>query len=112
MDHGLVAAEGTALELKRQISGDIIEIGMAPQHYKQAEVLLNRREDIIETHTAADKIKLYVNAGEKALPEILPLLADAGIPVKTIEMSRPSLDEVFLKMTGHLMTNGEKENAQ
>lgn len=112
MDHGLVAAEGTALELKRQISGDIIEIGIAPQHYKQAEVLLNRREDIIETHTAADKIKLYVNAGEKALPEILPLLADAGIPVKTIEMSRPSLDEVFLKMTGHLMTNGEKENAQ
>lgn len=112
MDHGIVAAEGTSLELKRQISGDIIEIGMSPQYFKQAEILLDGRPDVFEIHAAGDKIKLYVEAGERALPDILPLLVNAGITVKTIEMSRPSLDDVFLKITGHLITNDEKENMQ
>lgn len=112
MDHGAVAAQGTALELKRQVSGDIIEIGMNPQYFGQAETLLGKRPGILELHISDGTVKLYVAAGEKALPEILALLINAGIPVKTIEMSRPSLDEVFLKLTGHSLSNGEKEKAQ
>ena len=112
MDRGAVAAEGTALELKRQISGDIIEIGLAPQHFSQAGKLLSGQSGVLEMRSSADKIKLYVDAGDKALPAILPLLTNAGIPVRTIEMSRPSLDEVFLKTTGHSIKNGDKEVEQ
>ena len=111
MDQGTVAAEGTALELKRQIAGDIIEIGMERTYFEQANVLLKARNDIKETLTTENTIKLYVEAGEKSLPEILPLLVEAKIPIASIEMSRPSLDEVFFRKTGHSLKNGtEKEH--
>ena len=93
MDNGIVAAEGTALELKRQISGDIIEIGISPADFSQAKSLLASRKDIHEIQETKKAIKLYVEAGESALPEILPMFVNAGITVRTIEMSRPSLDE-------------------
>ena len=112
MDHGLVVAQGTALELKREISGDIIEIGMDRVYFEKAKALLQNRSDIHEVLETGKTIKLYVEAGEKALPEVLPLFVNAQIPLTTIEMNRPSLDEVFLKVTGHSIVNGEKEIAQ
>jgi ABC-2 type transport system ATP-binding protein len=101
MDNGTVVAKGTALELKRQIAGDVIEIGMNSVYFEQAKALLKPRADVNEILTLDKSIKLYIEAGEKALPEILPLFVEAKIPITTIEMSRPSLDEVFLKKTGH-----------
>lgn len=110
MDHGEIVAEGSTPELKRQISGDIIEIGMDPVYFEQAKALLKARRDINETLTLGKIMKLYVEAGEKALPEILPLFVEAKIPIITLEMSRPSLDEVFLRKTGHSLRNElEKE---
>jgi ABC-2 type transport system ATP-binding protein len=112
MDHGTVVAEGTALELKRQIAGDVIEIGMNSVYFEQAKALLKPRTDVNEILTLESTLKLYVEVGEKALPEILPLFVEAKIPITTLEMSRPSLDEVFLKKTGHsLRNNTEKEIA-
>jgi ABC-2 type transport system ATP-binding protein len=113
MDHGTVVAEGTALELKRQISGDIIEVGMNTVYFEKARALLESRTDINEIMTMENSIKLYIDAGEKALPEILPLFVEAKIPITTIEMSRPSLDEVFLKKTGHQLERDQgKETVQ
>jgi ABC-2 type transport system ATP-binding protein len=109
MDHGMVVAEGTALELKRQISGDIIEIGIDTALFEKAKAMLSGRTDIYELSMERDKLKMYVEAGDKALPEILAGFAREELPVRTIEMSRPSLDEVFLKKTGHSIQNGEKE---
>ncbi|MEI6101133.1 MAG: DUF4162 domain-containing protein, partial [Eubacteriales bacterium] len=111
MDHGNIVAEGTALELKRQVSGDIIEIGMDAALFDKAKSILSERTDILEVQTQRDKIKLYAQAGDRALPQILLQFSNAGIIVRTIEMSRPSLDEVFLKKTGYSLTNGEKEGA-
>lgn len=111
MNHGMVVAEGTALELKRQISGDIVEIGMDKSLFEQAKALLKSRNDVFEILAMDNALKLYVEAGEKALPEILPLLAGAGIRISTIEMSRPSLDEVFLKKTGRKLADDEEKEA-
>ena len=112
MDRGSVAAEGTALELKRRIAGDIVEIGMEPRCLPRARALLEGREQIREIQATEESLKLYVEAGEKALPELLPALVAENIPVTTIEMARPSLDEVFLITTGHTLKNGTgKEGA-
>lgn len=110
MDHGEIVAEGSSLELKRQISGDIIEIGMNPVYLEQARVLLKERNDIFEIIIKEKILKLYVEAGEKVLPEILPLFVEAKIPVITLEMSRPSLDEVFLRKTGHSLETSSKRS--
>ena len=82
-------------------------------YFEKAKSLMTGRGDIKETLTMEDSIKLYVEAGEKALPEILPLFVDAKIPITAIEMTRPSLDEVFLRTTGHALENAsEKELAK
>ena len=46
------------------------------------------------------ELAVYVNDGASAIPSIMHLLSGQGIEVKTISMSRPSLDDVFLKYTG------------
>ncbi|ADU28235.1 ATP-binding cassette domain-containing protein [Ethanoligenens harbinense] len=111
MDHGTVAAQGTVLELKRQVAGDIITIGMAPDAFGRAEALLRPRADVKELRRADGLLKLYVEAGEKALPEILPLLVEENIAVTTVEMTRVSLDEVFLKMTGRSLLDEDRKEA-
>jgi ABC-2 type transport system ATP-binding protein len=112
MDKGSIAAQGTALELKRQIAGDIIKIGMDEAYFERAIQLLLKRMDIKEIHTAEDSLKLYVESGETALPAVLPMLVSAGIRITSAELGRPSLDEVFLRTTGHSIKNGDKEEIQ
>jgi len=46
------------------------------------------------------QIRLYVERGEAAMPAILRLLDGAGLDLETISLSRPSLDDVFLRKTG------------
>ena len=111
MDHGKVVAEGTASDLKRQIAGDIIKIGLKNKYIEKAKTLLETRTDIHEIQVTDNAVKLYVEAGEKALPELLPILVEACIPITTIELNRPSLNEVFLEKTGRALNNGNgKEN--
>lgn len=105
MVHGSVAAQGTSQELKKHIAGDVIKIGMSSEYYEQAKMLLQPRGDIHEIQITDKALKLYIETGEKALPEILPLLVEADIPMTSIEMSRPSLEEVFLKITGYTLEN-------
>lgn len=107
MDHGAVAAEGSALELKRQIAGDIIEIGLNPLDIQAAAELMEARADIKETVVTENSLKFYIEAGEKALPEILPVFVTAKIPILTVELNRPSLNEVFLKKTGYSITSAQ-----
>ena len=109
MDNGAVAAEGTPADLKRQIAGDIISIGMEAVHFERATELLNSLSGIKEMQMTRDCVKLYVENGEKALPEILPLLVGNGVTIRSAELAKPSLDEVFLKKTGHAITNGDQK---
>jgi ABC-2 type transport system ATP-binding protein len=109
MDHGSVVAEGSGAELKQRVTGDVIEIGMDEAHAGRARELLDKRPDIHEVTGAGGEMKLYVDAGERALPEILALLTGAGIRIDTVGMKKPSLDEVFLKLTGHAIDNGKGE---
>src|ERR1035437_3655108 len=59
MDYGKIVAEGTALELKRQIAGDVIEIGMNSAYFQQAATLLQSRTDVNEILMLHNSIKLY-----------------------------------------------------
>lgn len=104
MDHGKIVAEGTPSILKKQISGDIITLGLAKKLHDQVINLLSAqttplREIISEDHS----LRLYVDKGAATLPQILRLLDQANIPLETIQMSVPSLSDVFLKKTGRLL---------
>ncbi|MBZ0285683.1 MAG: ATP-binding cassette domain-containing protein [Anaerolineae bacterium] len=102
MDHGQIVAEGTPDALKRQIAGDVVMLGLDAHNgeLKQAVQLLEAQPFVRELHTDDEQIQLYVERGEEALPSILRLLDGAGLGIRTVTLSRPSLDDVFLRQTG------------
>lgn len=109
MDHGKIVARGTPSELKKQISGDIVTIGFNKGVHEQAKELFTLKHQFVrEAIWENQDLRLYVDRGESALLHILRLLDQAHIPLETINMSLPSLNDVFLKKTGRLLREEAK----
>ena len=88
-------------ELKRQVAGDLVVVGVDGE--REAALELFRPQPFVREASADDEdgtIRLYVDRGESAMPAILRLLDGAGLELKTITLTRPSLDDVFLRQTG------------
>ncbi len=99
IDHGAIVAEGTPLELKRRVSGDVITI--AVDGAADGVLALLRGQPFVREATADEgTLRLYVDHGDQNLPAILRLLDGAGMPPASIGLNRPSLDDVFLRQTG------------
>jgi ABC-2 type transport system ATP-binding protein len=100
MDHGLVVAEGTPEALKRQISGDVLTVGLSTGSVAQAVKLLDGEPFVNRVEPGESEVRLYVDEGATAIPLILRALDGAGVALTSIELHRPSLDDVFLTKTG------------
>lgn len=101
MDNGEVVAEGTPEELKRDISGDVLLVGLTHGRGAEAMKLFDGESYVNRLESVDDKaLRLYVDEGATAIPHILRILDTAGIPLGAIELHRPSLDDVFLTKTG------------
>jgi ABC-2 type transport system ATP-binding protein len=99
IDHGVIAAEGTPDELKRRVSGDVVTLRVAGDD-AVARKLLADQAVVREISTADGTLKLTVEHGEQALPALLRVLDAAAITLESINLSRPTLDDVFLTLTG------------
>jgi ABC-2 type transport system ATP-binding protein len=99
IDHGVIAAEGTPDELKRRISGDVVTLRVT-DHDGTARKLLADQPVVREINAADGTLRLTVERGEQALPSLLRVLDAAGITLESINLSRPTLDDVFLTLTG------------
>jgi ABC-2 type transport system ATP-binding protein len=99
IDHGRIVAEGSPEELKRRISGDLVTLATsgAPQ---TARDVLAKLPDVREASTDGQRLRLVVAHGEEALPGMLRALDAAGITLESIQLARPTLDDVFLTLTG------------
>jgi ABC-2 type transport system ATP-binding protein len=99
IDNGVIVAEGTPDELKRRISGDVVtlRVNCAPD---TATELLGGQPLVREISTTDDALKLTVEHGDEALPLLLRVLDNAGITLRSINLARPTLDDVFLTLTG------------
>jgi ABC-2 type transport system ATP-binding protein len=104
IDHGRIIARGTPDELKRQVGGDILEIRVA-RHADAARV-----GDVIQNLGNSSELKADVDTGVVTLPVsggasvLVTALRDldtAGLEISDIMLRRPSLDDVFMKLTGH-----------
>lgn len=103
MDEGRIVAEGTPDTLKRQVAGDVVTVGLETSNgaLDKAHNLLNSQPFVRESHIEKEELRLYVERGEEAMPNILRILDSVGLGIKTIALARPSLDDVFLRQTGH-----------
>jgi ABC-2 type transport system ATP-binding protein len=108
MDHGEIVAEGTPRSLKQQVAGDAIVVSLRngdPDAERAAAVLGD--EPYVRELTAGDgQLRLYVDDGGTALPRLIRLLDDSGIGIRSISMSEPTLDDVFLRQTGRSLRDG------
>jgi ABC-2 type transport system ATP-binding protein len=114
IDQGRIVIEGSPQELKRQVAGDTVLLGLrdpAPG----AELLgeLAEQSYVRELTTEEDGgVRLYVDDGSAAIPQLLHLLDRRGAALQTLSLSEPTLDDVFLRQTGRKLRDagavGEK----
>jgi ABC-2 type transport system ATP-binding protein len=109
MDAGRVIASGTADELKAQVGGDRLELEAAPgadlSALAAAVVGLGTGDPTHDPDTR--RVVLPVHDGPQLLAEVAAALAATGVGVAGVAIRRPSLDEVFLTLTGQrLPTEG------
>jgi ABC-2 type transport system ATP-binding protein len=102
VDRGIKVAEGTPDELKTSIGGSSLHLRMAdPDHLAAAAVLAHRLTGAEPTRTSESgglTVPL-VDANDAA--EVLIGLREAGLPIAAATVRKPSLDEVFMAITGH-----------
>jgi len=99
IDYGKIVAEGTPEELKRAVAGDVVTLSVAGEQQRAFD-LLKDQPFVREAKMDEGFVLLYVDRGEVAMPAILRLLDGTGMQLKTVELHRPSLDDVFLRQTG------------
>ncbi|MDT0321608.1 ATP-binding cassette domain-containing protein [Streptomyces millisiae] len=103
VDHGRVIARGTSDQLKDQTGGDVVEVVVHDrEHIAAAEEVLRRLGDgepsLVE-HTR--KLSVPASGGAKLLAEVIRELDGRGIEIDDIGLRRPTLDDVFISLTGH-----------
>jgi ABC-2 type transport system ATP-binding protein len=113
VDHGRIIARGTARELKRQVGGERLEV-----HLHRAEdipfvegVLARHGEGDIAVEEATRSLSIAAGGGAEKLFGVFRELDEAGIAVDDIGMRRPTLDDVFLTLTGHVAEEHVGEEA-
>jgi ABC-2 type transport system ATP-binding protein len=101
MDDGLIVAEGTPDTLKQQIGGDILSLTLPSVAIAEAALLtIGDEAGLRELTRERETIRITAEQGDAALPRLLRLLDAEGIRVESAALARPSLDDVFLKLTG------------
>jgi ABC-2 type transport system ATP-binding protein len=99
IDQGRIVAEGTSDELKRQVAGDVVTLGVNGATERVLETV--RSQPFVREASGEDGVvRLYVERGETAVPQLLRVLDGAGLEAASIALHRPSLDDVFLRQTG------------
>ncbi|MFF5209825.1 ATP-binding cassette domain-containing protein [Streptosporangium sp. NPDC000396] len=98
IDNGLVVAEGTPEELKKEVAGDVVTLRL--DDMDAARGLLDAEPYIKETQTEGDALRAYLDDGEHNLPALLRALEAGGLPIRSISLDRATLDDVFLRHTG------------
>jgi ABC-2 type transport system ATP-binding protein len=100
VDHGRVVATGSPDELKADLRGDAIVVELADGPDERAFSVLTRVPGIGESLVDGRSLRARVDRGASAVPAVLSALEGAGIGVASVTVSRPSLDDVYLRHTG------------
>ncbi|MGA5561326.1 ATP-binding cassette domain-containing protein [Streptomyces platensis] len=106
VDHGRVVAAGTPEELKSALRGDAVQVELVEPAGgdSRARAVLERVPELREITVDGCTVRGRTDDGARALPPVLAALDEAGIGVTSATLSRPSLDDVYLRHTGRSLT--------
>ena len=110
IDHGKVIARGTSDSLKKQVGGERLEIIVENQFMGATREIVSKVSgSAVAVDEGMRRVSAPVTTGSKALIEAAKLLDDQGIHPLDIGLKRPSLDDVFLSLTGHVAEDSSED---
>jgi ABC-2 type transport system ATP-binding protein len=113
IDHGKVIARGSSDSLKKQVGGERLEIVVENENVQATkEIVAKVSDSAVNVDEGLRQISAPVTTGSKALIEAAKLLDESGIHPLDIGLKRPSLDDVFLSLTGHVAEEKNDENLE
>ena len=109
IDHGRVIAEGTSDELKDQVGGERLDITL--ESPAEAPAAIAALEPIAAEPPAMSDglLRMPVRERRGAIAEAVRRLNEAGVGIDDVAMRRPTLDDVFMTLTGHATEEAEAE---
>jgi ABC-2 type transport system ATP-binding protein len=113
IDDGKVIAQGTSDELKSSIGGQHIELSLVSDDDCDAAVEILRGQSALEPEVSSDRrtLAVTVSDGPAALQAVLVRVKERGIRLHDAGMRRPTLDDVFLQLTGHAASAEDEEGS-
>lgn len=111
IDNGKVIAEGTSTELKAKVGSDRLELTVSSKSNFDDAVKAIKGEKT-EVDAEARTISVVASkSGVQKLRQVLQKLEDAKVQVDNVSLHRPTLDDVFMSLTGHVATKAESEKS-
>jgi ABC-2 type transport system ATP-binding protein len=107
IDNGRIVAEGTPERLKAEMGHDVVSVALEDAAVAATEAALAGLPGLERVVAESDALALYVEDGASSIPEIVRRLERERIRAGAISVSRPSLDDVFLKATGRRLEGQE-----
>ena len=109
VDSGRIVASGSPDELKRQVSGDALHVELVEPGGPEAQLALARVHGVGEIEIDGRLLRARARDGGAALPSVLAALDSRRIKVASVKISRPSLDDVYLRFAGRAFEQAESE---
>jgi ABC-2 type transport system ATP-binding protein len=100
VDRGNIVAEGTPDELKRELRGDAVHVELAASANGNARTALDRVDEVHEVVLEGRLLHARADDGARAVPGVLAALDSHGVPVASVTVARPSLEDVYLRYAG------------
>jgi ABC-2 type transport system ATP-binding protein len=100
VSRGRIVVEGTPDELKRALRGDAVSVELANGRGDDAQRIVAALASVHEAVVDGTHLRARADHGPQAVPAILSALESSGIPVASVTVARPSLDDVYLHYTG------------
>ncbi|MGO9886271.1 MAG: ATP-binding cassette domain-containing protein [Solirubrobacteraceae bacterium] len=109
VDRGAVVARGTPEELKSELRGDAVEVELAGEHDGAASAAVEGMSGIRDVALDGRRLRARADDGGRAVPGLLQALEAHGVEVASVRVSRPSLEDVYLRYTGRTFAAAEAQ---
>jgi ABC-2 type transport system ATP-binding protein len=100
VDQGRIVTEGSPDELKRELRGDAVHIELGAGANGNARTALDRVDGVREIVLDGRSLHARVDDGARSVPGVLAALDAGGVPVASVTVARPSLEDVYLRHAG------------
>ena len=111
VDHGRVIADGTSEELKARLGGAVVEVQLADADQARRAAGALTGTDGGEPTVRDDLVRVPTGDGTATLTEVVRRLDAAAISARSLQLREPSLDDVFLALTGHSAEAADEDEA-